>query len=47
VNRTRRQYALLTSGTVYAWGLGTDRQLGNGGTANSCNVPVQVKFPVG
>jgi alpha-tubulin suppressor-like RCC1 family protein len=41
------QYALLTNGTVYAWGLGTDGQLGNGGTANSCNVPVQVKFPAG
>jgi alpha-tubulin suppressor-like RCC1 family protein len=41
------QYALLTNGTVYAFGLGTDGELGNGGTANSLNVPVQVKFPAG
>jgi alpha-tubulin suppressor-like RCC1 family protein len=40
------QYALLTNGTVYAWGGGTDGQLGNGGTANS-KVPVQVTFPAG
>jgi alpha-tubulin suppressor-like RCC1 family protein len=40
------QYALLTNGTVYAWGGGTDGQLGNGGTANS-TVPVQVTFPFG
>jgi alpha-tubulin suppressor-like RCC1 family protein len=40
------QYALLTNGTVYAWGGGTDGQLGNGGTANSTD-PVQVTFPAG
>jgi alpha-tubulin suppressor-like RCC1 family protein len=40
------QYALLTNGTVYAWGAGTDGELGNGGTANS-KVPVLVKFPAG
>ena len=41
------EYALLTNGTVYAWGLGTDGQLGNGRTANSFSVPVQVNFPAG
>jgi alpha-tubulin suppressor-like RCC1 family protein len=41
------QYALLTNGTVYAWGQGTNGQLGNGGTANSFYLPVQVKFPAG
>jgi alpha-tubulin suppressor-like RCC1 family protein len=41
------EYALLTNGAVYAWGVGTDGQLGNGGTANSLNAPVQVKFPAG
>ncbi len=41
------QYALLTDGTVYAWGVGTNGQLGNGGTANSFDVPVQVRFPAG
>jgi alpha-tubulin suppressor-like RCC1 family protein len=41
------QYALLTNGTVYAWGVGTDGQLGNGGTANSVTVAVQVRFPAG
>jgi alpha-tubulin suppressor-like RCC1 family protein len=40
------QYALLTNGTVYAWGGGTDGQLGNGGTVNS-TVPVRVTFPAG
>lgn len=41
------QYALLTNGTVYAWGMGTDGQLGNGGTADSFSRAVQVRFPVG
>jgi alpha-tubulin suppressor-like RCC1 family protein len=41
------QYALLTNGSVYAWGLGTDGELGNGGTANSFNTPVRVRFPAG
>jgi alpha-tubulin suppressor-like RCC1 family protein len=40
-------YALLTNGTVYAWGVGTNGQLGNGGTANSLDAPVQVQFPAG
>jgi alpha-tubulin suppressor-like RCC1 family protein len=41
------EYALLTNGQVWAWGLGNDGQLGNGKTANSVSVPVLVKFPTG
>jgi alpha-tubulin suppressor-like RCC1 family protein len=41
------QYALLTNGTVYAWGLGTHGELGDGGTVNSYTTPVQVQFPAG
>jgi alpha-tubulin suppressor-like RCC1 family protein len=41
------QYALLTNGTVWAWGQGTNGQLGNGGTANSFSAAVQVQFPAG
>lgn len=40
-------YALLADGTVYAWGLGDDGQLGDGGTANAFTTPVEVKFPAG
>jgi alpha-tubulin suppressor-like RCC1 family protein len=40
-------YALLTDGTVYAWGLGADGQLGNGGTENSVRTAVKVDFPAG
>jgi alpha-tubulin suppressor-like RCC1 family protein len=40
------QYALLTNGTVYAWGQGTEGQLGNGRTSNS-STPVKVQFPAG
>jgi alpha-tubulin suppressor-like RCC1 family protein len=40
-------YALLTNGSVYAWGMGTHGQLGNGRTANSLTTPVRVKFPAG
>jgi alpha-tubulin suppressor-like RCC1 family protein len=40
-------YALLDNGTVYAWGLGTNGQLGDGSTADSVNTPVQVRFPAG
>lgn len=39
-------YALLTNGTVWAWGYGTHGQLGNGTTGNSFT-PVLVKFPAG
>lgn len=41
------QYALLTNGSVYAWGLGNTGQLGDGGTENSFGKPVRVKFPPG
>jgi alpha-tubulin suppressor-like RCC1 family protein len=41
------QYVLLTNGTMYAWGLGTHGELGDGGTVNSLNQPVQVRFPAG
>ena len=41
------QYALLTDGRLYAWGLGTDGQLGDGRRANSFRHPVQVRFPRG
>jgi alpha-tubulin suppressor-like RCC1 family protein len=41
------EYALLTNGTLYAWGVGTNGELGNGGTASSLDRPVQVDFPAG
>jgi alpha-tubulin suppressor-like RCC1 family protein len=41
------QYALLTDGRLYAWGLGTDGQLGDGRRASSFRHPVQVRFPPG
>jgi alpha-tubulin suppressor-like RCC1 family protein len=41
------QYALLTNGSVYAWGLGSQGELGDGGTGNSFASPVQVRFPAG
>jgi len=41
------QYALLTNGQVWAWGEGTEGQLGDGGTVNSYTTPVQVQFPSG
>ena len=41
------QYALLADGSVYAWGLGTSGQLGNGRRANSFTRPVRVRFPAG
>ena len=41
------QYALLGNGRVYAWGQGTNGQLGNGATANSFTAPVRVRFPSG
>jgi alpha-tubulin suppressor-like RCC1 family protein len=40
-------YALLTDGRLYAWGLGTQGQLGDGGLRNSITAPVQVRFPAG
>jgi len=41
------QYALLTDGTLWAWGVGTRGQLGDGGTQNSFTTAVQVQFPTG
>jgi alpha-tubulin suppressor-like RCC1 family protein len=41
------EYALLTDGTVYAWGMGTQGQLGNGSDQNSFETPVRVHFPKG
>jgi alpha-tubulin suppressor-like RCC1 family protein len=41
------QYALLTDGSLYAWGLGTRGQLGDGRRRNSFDQPVRVRFPHG
>jgi alpha-tubulin suppressor-like RCC1 family protein len=41
------EYALLTDGRLYAWGLGTHGQLGNGHWKNSFTRPVRVHFPAG
>jgi alpha-tubulin suppressor-like RCC1 family protein len=41
------EYALLTNGSVYAWGLGSQGELGDGGTGSSFGTPVQVRFPAG
>jgi alpha-tubulin suppressor-like RCC1 family protein len=41
------EYALLTNGSLYAWGLGNAGQLGNGATKNSFTKPVRVRFPAG
>ena len=40
-------YALLADGSLYAWGLGTRGQLGNGSRRNSLTRPVRVRFPAG
>jgi alpha-tubulin suppressor-like RCC1 family protein len=41
------EYALLSDGSVYAWGLGTQGELGNGRLRNSFDNPVRVDFPAG
>jgi alpha-tubulin suppressor-like RCC1 family protein len=41
------EYALLTDGSLYAWGMGNEGQLGDGNTVNSFRRPVRVRFPAG
>jgi alpha-tubulin suppressor-like RCC1 family protein len=41
------EYALLTNGSLYAWGLGTQGQLGDGAVVSSFATPVRVRFPRG
>src|SRR5487761_1400907 len=41
------QYALLADGSLYAWGLGTQGQLGDGSRETSLARPVRVRFPPG
>lgn len=41
------EYALLSTGAVYAWGLGGDGELGNGRTSASLTTAVRVRFPAG
>jgi alpha-tubulin suppressor-like RCC1 family protein len=41
------EYALLTDGRLYAWGLGAHGQLGDGLRRNSFTRPVRVRFPAG
>jgi alpha-tubulin suppressor-like RCC1 family protein len=41
------QYALLNNGQVYAWGLGSNGQLGDNGTTSSLTKAVRVQFPSG
>lgn len=41
------EYALLTNGTLWAWGQGGDGELGNGSTSDSFGTAVQVRFPSG
>src|SRR5580698_3445036 len=41
------EYALLTDGSLYAWGMGNEGQLGDGSMGSSFTAPVQVRFPPG
>ena len=41
------QYALLANGSLYAWGLGTQGELGDGRDENSFTKAVRVRFPAG
>ena len=40
-------YALGSNGTVYAWGFGTNGELGNGTTTSTQTTPVAVSLPTG
>jgi alpha-tubulin suppressor-like RCC1 family protein len=40
-------YALLSDGSVWAWGMDTQGELGNGTDINSFEAPVRVDFPKG
>ena len=41
------EYALLSDGSVWAWGQGTYGELGDGSASNSFSTPVRVQFPAG
>lgn len=41
------EFALLSNGRVYEWGLGEDGELGNGSRSDSLTKPVRVAFPAG
>jgi hypothetical protein len=41
------EYALLTDGSLYAWGMGNEGQLGDGSAVSSLATAVQVRFPPG
>ena len=41
------EYALLTNGSLYAWGLGGQGELGDGNLVDSPTTPVRVDFPRG
>jgi alpha-tubulin suppressor-like RCC1 family protein len=41
------EYALLANGRLYAWGLGTQGELGDRSNRNSFDKPVRVRFPAG
>ncbi len=41
------EYALLTNGALYAWGLGAQGEFGDGKQRNSFTRPVRVPFPKG
>lgn len=41
------EYALLSDGTLWAWGQGDEGELGDSGNTNSFGTAVQVRFPAG
>jgi alpha-tubulin suppressor-like RCC1 family protein len=41
------EYALLTNGSLYAWGLGAEGELGDGNLVDSPSRAVKVNFPAG